>query len=35
MPKEREVTRIYKWEPFASTPIGRSKNRSEDDLGKD
>jgi hypothetical protein len=22
-PQEREVTRIYKWKPFASKPIGR------------
>jgi hypothetical protein len=34
MPKEREVTRIYKWKPFASSPIGRPKNRWEDDVGK-
>jgi hypothetical protein len=30
MPKEGEVTRIYKWKPFASRPIGRPKNRWED-----
>jgi hypothetical protein len=35
MPKEREVTRIYKWKPFASRPIGRPKNRWEDDVRKD
>jgi DNA phosphorothioation-dependent restriction protein DptG len=35
MPKEREVTRIYKWQPFASIPIGRAKNRWEDDVRKD
>jgi hypothetical protein len=35
MPKEREVTRIYKWKPFASRPIERSKNRWEDDVRKD
>jgi hypothetical protein len=29
MPKEGEVTRIYKWKPFASRPIGRPKNRWE------
>ena len=34
MPKEREVTRIYKWKPFASRPIGRPKNRWEDDVRK-
>jgi hypothetical protein len=27
MPQEREVTRIYKWKPFASRPIGRPKIR--------
>jgi hypothetical protein len=35
MPKEREVTRIYKWKPLASRPIGRPKNRWEDDVRKD
>jgi hypothetical protein len=35
MPKETEVTRIYKWKPFASRPIGRPKNRWEDDVRKD
>jgi hypothetical protein len=35
LPKEREVTRIYKWKPFASTPIVRPKNRWEDDVRKD
>jgi hypothetical protein len=29
-PKEREVTRIYKWKPSALAPIGRPKNRWED-----
>jgi hypothetical protein len=33
--KEREVTRIYKCKPFASRPIGRPKNRWEDDVRKD
>jgi hypothetical protein len=28
--KSREVTRIYKWKPFASRPVGRPKNRWED-----
>jgi hypothetical protein len=27
MPQEREVTRIYKWKPLASRPIGRPKIR--------
>jgi hypothetical protein len=35
MPKEREVTRIYKWKPLASRPIGRQKNRWEDNVRKD
>jgi hypothetical protein len=35
MPKEIEDTKIYKWKPFASRPIGRSKNRWEDDVRKD
>jgi hypothetical protein len=30
MPKEREVTRIYKWKPLVSRSIGRPKNRWED-----
>jgi hypothetical protein len=34
MPKEREVTRIHKWKPLASRPIGRPKNRWEDDVRK-
>jgi hypothetical protein len=35
VPKEREITKIYKWKPFASRPIGRRKNRWEDDVRKD
>ena len=35
MPKETEVTIIYKWKPLASRPIGRPKNRWEDDVRKD
>jgi hypothetical protein len=35
LPKEREVTRIYKWKPFASRPIERPKNRWEDDMSRD
>jgi hypothetical protein len=35
MPQEREVTRIYKWKPFASRPIGRLKIRWEDDIRED
>jgi hypothetical protein len=35
MPKETEVTRIYKWKPFASRPIGTPKNRWKDYVRKD
>jgi hypothetical protein len=35
MAKERKVTRIYKWKPFASRPIGRPKNKWKDDVRKD
>ena len=35
MQKEREVTKIYKWKPFASQLIGRPKNRWEGDVRKD
>jgi hypothetical protein len=35
MPKGRELTRICKWKPLASRPIGRPKNRWEGDLRKD
>jgi hypothetical protein len=35
MPNEREVTRIYKWKPFASRPKGRLKNRWVDDVRMD
>jgi hypothetical protein len=35
MANEREVTRIYKWKPIASTPKGRPKNRWEDDVRMD
>jgi hypothetical protein len=35
MQKDREVTKIYKWKPFASRPTGRPKNRWEDDVRKD
>jgi hypothetical protein len=33
--KEREVTRICKWKPFATRPIERPKNRWKDDMRKD
>jgi hypothetical protein len=35
MPEEREVTRICKWKPLTSRPIGIPKNRYEDDVRKD
>jgi hypothetical protein len=35
IPKEREVTIIYKLKSFASTPTGRPKNKWEDDVRKD
>jgi hypothetical protein len=33
--EEKEVTKIYKWKPLASRPIGRPKIRWEDDIRKD
>ena len=35
MPKERKVTRIYKWNPLVPRPKGRPKNRWEDDVRMD
>jgi hypothetical protein len=35
MSKEREFTRIHKWKPLASRPVGRLKNIWEDDVRKD
>ena len=35
MQKDREDKKIYKWKPFAFRPIGRPKNRWEDDVRKD
>jgi hypothetical protein len=34
MQKEREVTRIHKWKPLVSRPIGKPKNRWEDYVRK-
>jgi hypothetical protein len=34
-PCGKDATRIYKWKPFASRPIGRPKIRWEDDIRKD
>jgi hypothetical protein len=31
MPQEREVTRIYKWKPLASRPIGRRHTKGSAD----
>ena len=33
--KGKRRHKIYKWKPFASRPIGRPKNRWEDDVRKD
>jgi hypothetical protein len=33
--KRKKLTRIYKWKSFASRPIGRPKNRWEDDVRKE
>jgi hypothetical protein len=35
MPKEREVTRIYKWKSFTFRPIGSPKSMWEDDVRND
>jgi hypothetical protein len=35
MPKEREVTKTYKWKPLTTRPKGKPKNRWEDDVKKD
>jgi hypothetical protein len=35
MPKEKQVTKIYKWKPLASRPIGRPKSRWEGVVIKD
>jgi hypothetical protein len=35
MPKEREVTRFYNWKQFTCRPVGRPKNRWEDNVRKD
>jgi hypothetical protein len=34
MPKERKVARNHKWNPYASRPIERPKNRCEDNVKK-
>jgi hypothetical protein len=35
MPKERMVKKVYKWKPMLRRPLGRSKNRWEDDIRND
>jgi hypothetical protein len=32
MPEERLVIKIYKWKPMLRSPLGRQKNRREDDI---
>jgi len=35
MPEERMVKRVYKWKPMFIRPLGRPKNRWEDDIIND
>jgi len=35
MPEISIVKKIYKWKPFTSRPVGRSKSRWEDDVRND
>jgi hypothetical protein len=35
MPEERMVKKIYKWKPMLTRPLGRPKNRWEDDIRND
>ena len=35
MPEERMVKRVYKWKPMLTRPLGRPKNRWEDDIIND
>jgi len=35
MPEERMVKRVYKWKPMLTRPLGRPKNRWEDDIRND
>jgi hypothetical protein len=32
MPEDRMVKRVYKWKPMLTRPLGRPKNRWEDDI---
>ena len=35
MPEDRMVKKVYKWKPILTRPLGRPKNRWEDDIRKD
>jgi len=35
MPEEVMVKRVYKWKPMLTRPLGRPKNRGEDDIIND
>jgi hypothetical protein len=35
MPEERMVKRVYKWKSMLTRPLGRPKNRWEDDIIND
>jgi hypothetical protein len=35
MPEERMVKRVYKWKPMLTRPLGKPKNRWEDDIIND
>jgi hypothetical protein len=32
MPEERMLKKVYKWKPMLRRPLGRPKNRWEDDI---
>ena len=34
-PEERMVKKVYKWKPMLTQPLGRPKNRWEDDIRND
>ena len=35
MPEDRMVKRVYKWKPILTRPLGRPKDRREDDMIND
>jgi hypothetical protein len=35
MPEERTIRKVYKWKPMLRRPLGRPKNRWEDDIRND